>query len=66
MRLDKFNNLESRDKKLEEIYKSVEKMRKAFFWTLMISLAFIILPLIGLMFVIPQFMQTYNFGALGL
>lgn len=52
--------------KLDAIYKSVEKTRKYFFWTLVISLSFIVLPTIGLMFAIPQFLSAYNFEALGL
>ena len=38
--------IEAQDKKLEEIYNSVEKMRKYFLWTLIVTIAVIILPLI--------------------
>lgn len=58
--------LEEQGRKIEEIFISVEKMKKYFLWTLMISLAFIFLPMIGLMFVIPQFLNTLNTGSLGL
>lgn len=50
------------DKKTEEIYRSVEKTRKYFLWTLIITALVIVLPLIGLMFVIPQFLNTYTSG----
>lgn len=57
--------IEELDKKLEEIYKSVEKTRRYFLWTLIITVLVIVLPLIGLMFVIPQFLDTYS-GGLGI
>lgn len=46
--------------KLEENVKMIRKMRQYFFWTLVISLAVIVLPLIGLFFFIPQFINTYS------
>ncbi len=57
--------IEEQRRKIEEIYRSVEKMRKYFLWTLIITAAVIILPLIGMMFVIPQFLNLYS-GNLGL
>lgn len=44
--------------KLDAIFRSVEKTRRYFMWTLIISVGVIVLPLIGLVFVIPQFIQT--------
>jgi len=52
--------IEEQGKKIEEIFVSVEKTRKYFLWTLIISAAFVILPIIGLMLVIPQFLNTLN------
>ncbi|MFA6354387.1 MAG: hypothetical protein WCX12_01730 [Candidatus Paceibacterota bacterium] len=60
---EKINSL---DKKIDAIYKSVEKTRKYFLWTLIITLALIVLPLIGLIFVIPAFLNTINLSGLGL
>ena len=51
--------IEEQDKKLDDIYKSVEKMRKYFLWTLIITVALFVLPLIGLAFVIPSFLTNY-------
>ena len=51
--------IEELDKKIDAIYKSVEKTRKYFLWTLIISVALFVLPLIGLMFFIPSFLQNY-------
>lgn len=56
--------LEEIEKKLEENIKMVRQMRQYFFWTLIISLAVIVLPLIGLFFILPQFISTY--GNLGI
>jgi len=56
--------LEEIEKKLEENIKMVRQMRQYFFWTLIISLAVIVLPLIGLFFLLPQFINTY--GNLGI
>jgi len=56
MEPDKFKELET---KIDKIYLSVEKTRKYFFWTLMITLACVIIPLIGLAFVLPSFMGNY-------
>ena len=58
--------IETQDEKLEAIYKSVEKTRKYFLWTLIITVVMFVLPLIGLFFAIPLFLQTLNFSGLGL
>lgn len=52
--------LSLQDQKLDAIYKSVEKTRKYFLWTLIITIATILLPLIGLAFVIPMFLRTLS------
>jgi len=49
MKLEEFNILEN-DRKLEAIFKSVEKTRKYIKWTVIASLVFILLPLIILPF----------------
>ena len=49
---------------LLKIHVSVEKTRKYFLWTLIISLVVILLPLIGIIFAIPILLSTYN-SALG-
>lgn len=52
--------LEEQGKNIEAIYISTEKTRKYFLWTLIISVALVVLPLIGLVFAIPQFLNTLN------
>jgi len=57
--------IEEQGRKIDEIYNSVEKIKKYFLWTLIITVAMIILPLIGLILVIPKFLNVYS-GNLGL
>ena len=52
--------LDEQGQKIDAIYRSVEKTRKYFFWTMIISIAFIVLPLIGLAFAIPSFLSQLN------
>ena len=52
--------LEENERKLNEIRQSVERMRKYFLWTLVLSIVFIVLPLIGLIFAIPKFLSIYT------
>lgn len=52
--------IDRQEKRIEEIYVSVEKTRKYFLWTLIITAATIILPLIGLAIVIPIFLRTLS------
>ncbi|MBA4319009.1 MAG: hypothetical protein C0412_11480 [Flavobacterium sp.] len=54
--------------KINKIYISVEKTRKYFFWTVIITIAVVVLPVIGLMFALPSFMNNYvgNLQGLGL
>lgn len=52
------------EKKIDAIYVSVEKTRKYFLWTLIITVALFVLPLIGLIFAIPAFISSYT-GMIG-
>lgn len=58
MNEDILKRLDEQDKKLSAILESSEKMRKYFMWTLIISVAVIVLPLIGMMFVLPSFFNS--------
>lgn len=57
---DILQKFEEQAQKIEEIHQSVEKMRKYFLWTLIISIVVIVLPLVGLMIAIPQFLKSYT------
>ncbi|EKD23801.1 MAG: hypothetical protein ACD_81C00180G0003 [uncultured bacterium] len=55
--------LDEQQKKMDQIFVSVEKTRNYFKWTLIISIAVIVLPAIGLMFAIPAFLNTLQIPA---
>ena len=46
--------------KIDQIYISVEKTRKYFFWTMVITIAMVVLPAIGLAVAIPSFLKTFS------
>ncbi|MDD4990555.1 MAG: hypothetical protein PHW31_04625 [Candidatus Pacebacteria bacterium] len=58
--------LAEQDKKIDAVYQSVEKTRKYFLLTLIISVAVIILPLIGILFMMPNFLKIMTGNNLGL
>ena len=64
MEQDLSSRLESIEKKLEETHKAVFQLRRYFLWALIISVAVIILPLIGLLFALPGFLSSYEIGGL--
>ncbi len=47
------------EEKIDKIYVSVEKTRKYFLWTMIITVALFVLPLIGIFFALPSFMTNY-------
>ena len=58
--------LAEQDKKIEAIYQSVEKTRKYFLLTLIISVVVIILPLIGILLMMPNFLKIMTGNNLGI
>ena len=54
--------IDEQGKKIDAIYLSVERTRKYFLWTLIVTVALVVFPLIGLFLVIPQFLSTYSQG----
>lgn len=57
-------NIEQRLKKIEEkieaVFHSAEKTRKYFLFLIIASVVLFILPLLGLVFAIPSFLDTYG------
>jgi len=47
---------------IQKIYISVEKTRKYFMWTLIISVIFFVLPLIGIMLLLPAALSGLTGG----
>jgi len=58
--------IEEMDQKLNAIYTSVEKTRKYFLVTMWVTLAMVVLPILGLLFVIPAFLNSYSSALEGL
>ena len=52
------NRLAMQDEELKKIYKSTERTRMYMKWTGIISIAVIVIPLIGIMFAIPAFLNS--------
>lgn len=48
------------EEKTDAIFKSVEQTRKYFLYTLIISVALVVLPAIGLLIAIPSMLSSYN------
>ena len=60
------SRLQAQEELLNKVFISTEKTRKYFLWTMWGTVALFVLPLIGLMAVIPTFLSTVGGGALGL
>ena len=58
--------LEEQEKKLEEIGRSVEKIRKYLLWAFILMIAAAVIPLIGILFAIPAIMSLYSGAMMGL
>ena len=55
------------EEKLDNVYKSTERTRKYILLMFILSILVVVLPLIGLVFIIPQFLSLYSdLGSLGL
>ncbi len=53
-------DLTAQRQRLDAIYVSTEKTRKYFLWTLIVTVVLLVLPLIGLAFAIPFYLQTLS------
>jgi hypothetical protein len=60
------NKLTVLEQKIDAIYISVEKTRKYFQWTMIVTLVALVLPMIGLLFVVPAFLTSYSSALEGL
>lgn len=52
--------LDALEQKLEATYVSAEKTRKYFLIAMVVSVAAVLLPLVGLVFAIPSFLSDYS------
>jgi len=51
--------LKENQKLIKQTYESVEKMRKYFLYTAIITVLMFVLPIIGLIIIIPIFLDSY-------
>ncbi len=58
--------LKEQELKIEAIWKSVEKTRKYFLFTMISSIVMVVLPLIGLLIAIPIMLNTLSTSMEGL
>jgi len=58
--------LERVEAKTDAIFRSAEKTRRYFLGTLIITVATIVLPLIGMIFLIPYYLKTIDVSSFGL
>lgn len=66
MEQDIQKKLEEQDAKLDAIFTSVEKTRKYFLVIIWITVILVVLPVVGLIFAIPSFIDTYTTSLEGL
>jgi len=52
-------NLKELNEKIDKVYESVEKTRKYFLIIIWLTVILFILPLVGVMFIAPSFLDTY-------
>lgn len=52
--------LDELEKKIDATQRAAEKTRLYLLWTLVITVAAVLLPLVGLMIAIPSFLATYS------
>ncbi len=60
MEQDIIKKLEEQEKKIDAIFVSVERTRKYFLWTLIISVVVLVLPLVGILFLLPTLLNSIS------
>jgi len=60
MEQDIIKRIEQLEAKVDMVYKSAEKTRKYILWTFIFGVVVVVLPLIGLFFAIPTFLDSLN------
>ena len=56
------SQMKSLEGKIDSLQRSIDKLKRIFLWILIISVVMFVLPLVGLVFVIPQFLSVYTSG----
>ncbi|MDO8524539.1 MAG: hypothetical protein Q7R99_02835 [bacterium] len=58
--MEQENSQQSLEQKIDKLQNSIDKLNKMFKWTLIITLVLFIVPLIGLLFVVPKFLSNID------
>jgi hypothetical protein len=66
MNEDLIKKFDEQQVKIDKIYESVEKTRKYFQWTLIITVVTIVLPIVLLLFILPSLISSYTSTLSGL
>jgi len=48
------------ENKIDRLQRSIDRLNKIILWTIIITVVLFVLPLIGLLFAIPQFLSSYS------
>jgi len=48
------------ENKIDRLQRSIDRLNKIILWTIIITVVLFVLPLIGLLFAIPQFLFSYS------
>ncbi len=54
------DKIKEQEKRIEVVEKSVGKIRKYLFWRLIITIIIIVLPIIGISFIIPEIINMFG------
>ena len=54
------NRLDILEQKIDKVEKYTKTIKNVFLWSFILTLAFIVLPLIGMIWAIPKFISTYT------
>lgn len=57
------NRLDVLEQKIDVISKYIKFLKNLFLWTLIITIVVTVLPLIGLLFVLPSFMSSFDISS---
>ena len=52
--------IEEQQAKIDAIYVSVEKLRKYFLWTLIVTVVTVVLPLVAMAIILPSLVSTMS------
>jgi hypothetical protein len=56
--------LERLEAKVDSVFRSAEKTRKYFFWTLVVTVLTVVLPLVAMVIFIPYFVSTIDVSSI--